>query len=216
MQNQWPAVLALLAGAFACGSIPFGLVVGRAFFGSDIRAAGSGNIGAANALRAYGKAGGAAVLVLDALKGFVPAAFARAYFDAHLAAAWGLSQNPAASYDVAGAAALAAVLGHCYSPVLKFKGGKGVATLLGTLFALSWPAALAFVLIWLAVVLPSRYSSLGSLSATALSPWLVARFSGQRGAGIGVALAALVIFWKHRENIARLRAGRENRIGFSR
>jgi len=108
------------------------------------------------------------------------------------------------------------VLGHCYSPVLKFKGGKGVATLLGTLFALSWPAALAFVLIWLAVVLPSRYSSLGSLSATALSPWLVARFSGQRGAGIGVALAALVIFWKHRENIARLRAGRENRIGFSR
>lgn len=196
-----PALLGWLAIGFACGSVPFGLIVGRVFFARDIRGAGSGNIGAANALRAFGKAGGAAVLVLDALKGFVPTALAHA---------------ATGSYGFAGAVALCAVLGHCYSPFLRFRGGKGVATLLGSVFVFSWIAGAVFIAVWLAVVIPTRYSSLGSLSATVLSPWLVAQFSGQSASAVGVALAALAIVWKHRENLARLREGREHRIGVSR
>ena len=187
--------------AFFFGSIPFGLVVGRAFFRTDIRASGSGNIGAANALRAYGRGGALAVLLLDALKGFVPAAVPFGV------AALGGS----APATVAAAAGFAALLGHCYSPWLGFRGGKGVATHLGVLFALAWPVGVAFIAVWAVAALSTAYSSVGSLTATVLSIaglWLVL---GPVGLAYGVAAAAVIV-WRHRENLARLRDGSENRM----
>ena len=199
--TAWYPAFAL--AAIVLGSIPFGLIVGRVFFHSDIRSSGSGNIGAANALRTYGRGGGAAVLLLDALKGFVPA-----FVVLHLSANAG--PGPAAL------CACAAVAGHCYSPWLRFNGGKGVATWLGAVAALAWPVALGFVAIWLALVVPTRFAALGSLAATAASA--VGLWYATRDPAVGVwsLAAAAIIFWKHRENIARLAAGRENKIGFGR
>ncbi len=143
--------------AFFVGAIPFGVLVSRTFYGTDIRGAGSGNIGAANALRTLGKRGAAAVLALDALKGYAPAL-----------AAYALGGREAAAL-----AAFAAVVGHCYSPFLGGKGGKGVATLFGTLFALWWPAAAAFALVWLAVAIALGFASVASMLATvAMAPAL--------------------------------------------
>jgi glycerol-3-phosphate acyltransferase PlsY len=193
-------VLALVAlGSFLVGSIPFGLIVGRAFYGSDIRGAGSGNIGAANALRTYGRGAGIAVLILDALKGALPTAI-----ELHLAG------------DGAGAtAALFTVLGHCYSPWLRYRGGKGVATWLGALCALSGLAGLTFAVVWLAVVARARVASLGSLVATIVSAVVLLLAYPRIGAiALAVVLVTIVIVLKHRPNIARLRMGREPRIRF--
>jgi len=190
-----------LLGAYLIGSIPFGLFVGRIFYRSDIRQEGSGNIGAANALRSYGKLGGALVLFLDVAKGYVATFFTLPY-------------GPAPA-EVAG---FCAVLGHCYSPFLNFKGGKGVATWLGVLVALQPFAALAFVVTWLAVVVPTRFASLGSLTAMLVSSgvlWWLTRDSSLAAGPVALAATAL-IFWKHRENIVRLREGRENKIGLRR
>jgi glycerol-3-phosphate acyltransferase PlsY len=195
-----PAVLFwAIAGGFAIGSIPFGVIVGRLFFHTDIRASGSGNIGAANALRTFGRMGGAAVLVFDVLKGFGPTAFA-------------LRVDPLAAV----VCATAAILGHCFSPWLGFRGGKGVATMLGALIALSWEAALVAVAIWLAAIRLTRYSSVASLAACASAPlalWFITRNPGETLFGVA---AALFIVWTHRENIERLRGGREHTIGLGR
>jgi glycerol-3-phosphate acyltransferase PlsY len=193
------SALSLGLAAFLLGSIPFGLIVGRLFFHSDIRASGSGNIGAANALRSYGKGGGGAVLALDALKGALAALLC------------GLVAQ-SATWEAFGA--FAAVLGHCYSPWLRFKGGKGVATWLGALAVIAWPLALAFIALWLVVVAPTRWASLGSLSATVLSAAGLWVESGDASLGLWATAAAAVIVWKHRENIGRLAAGRENKISF--
>jgi glycerol-3-phosphate acyltransferase PlsY len=204
-------------GSFLIGSIPFGLFVGRFLFASDLRKSGSGNIGAANALRSYGAAGGATVLLLDAAKGYIPVAYA----DGLPVSDWLLSWSghvllaDANSVGFAAFAGLLAVLGHCYSPWLKFKGGKGVATWLGALFALSWIAGIAFVAIWLAIVVPTRYASLGSIGATLLSP-IVLWFATPGLNALFAVLVALVIVWQHRENIVRLREGRENKISLGR
>jgi glycerol-3-phosphate acyltransferase PlsY len=189
------AALATVVGAFLVGAIPFGVLVSRAFYHTDLRATGSGNIGAANALRTLGKRGAAAVLVLDALKGYAPTV-----------AGWAVGGSVLATI-----AAFAAMLGHCYSPFLHGKGGKGVATLFGTLFALWWPAALAFAVVWIAAVAASGFSSVGSmLGALAVAPvlWLGL---GRDGLAYGLA-AALLVIYKHRQNLARLRAGTENRL----
>ncbi len=125
---------ALVVASFFVGAIPFGLVVSRLFFRRDLRAEGSGNIGAANALRTLGKGGAIAVLVLDALKGALPVIAGRVLGGETLALT----------------AAFAAILGHCFSPFLNFRGGKGVATNLGAVLALAWPAGGIFAVIWLA------------------------------------------------------------------
>ena len=182
--------------ALALGSIPFGYLIGRTFYGRDIRASGSGNIGAANALRTFGRGGAALVLVLDAAKGFVP-----------VFVALDVSHG---GYALAGWVALLAVLAHCYTPWLHFKGGKGVATWLGALFALDWVAGLAFVAAWIAVALPTRFASLASLVATAASAVLLGALHPATALAGGAT--AVLIFWKHRENIVRLREGRESRI----
>jgi acyl phosphate:glycerol-3-phosphate acyltransferase len=177
------------------GAVPFGVLVSRAFYGTDIRSAGSGNIGAANALRTLGRRGGALVLALDSLKGFAPA----------LAA--GALGGPLA----ASAAALAAIVGHCWSPFLGFKGGKGVATAFGAVFALWWPAGLAFVVVWIAAVVATGYASVGSmLGSIAMAPVLWFGL-GPIGLAYGIVSAILIVI-RHRENVDRLRRGTENRL----
>jgi glycerol-3-phosphate acyltransferase PlsY len=184
---------ALVVASFFIGAIPFGLVVSRLFFRRDLRSEGSGNIGAANALRSLGKGGAIAVLVLDALKGALPVIAGRAL----------------GSETLALTAAFVAILGHCFSPFLNFRGGKGVATNLGAVLAIAWPAGGIFAAIWLGVVLLTGFSSAGSLLASiAMAPALW--FLAGPAAGIYGLASALLIVFMHRGNIARLRAGTES------
>jgi len=187
----------LLVAAFLVGSIPFGYLIGRAFYHTDIRAQGSGNIGAMNAMRSLGKRGAAAVLILDALKGFVPVALVHRFVPGDLA--------------VALAAALA-VLGHCFSPWLGFKGGKGVATSIGALFGIAWPAGLIAIAGWILGAALTRYSSVGSMLAAVVAIPALWFFTHSPVLTLyGLVIAALIVY-AHRENIERLRAGAENRI----
>jgi glycerol-3-phosphate acyltransferase PlsY len=194
--------------AFLIGSIPFGYIVGRLFYHTDIRAAGSGNIGAMNALRTLGRSGAAAVLVLDALKGFVPVLLALTFFRGHS----DLEELPPIEQIMGAIVASGAVLGHCFSPWLRFKGGKGVATSFGAITALCWPAGLVAVGGWIAGAALTRYSSVGSLLGSVLAPfaiWSVSHSLPETAYGV---FAALLIIFTHRENIARLRAGTEGPI----
>jgi glycerol-3-phosphate acyltransferase PlsY len=186
---------ALVVASFFLGAVPFGVVVSRAFFKRDLRAAGSGNIGAANALRTLGKGAAVAVLVLDGLKGALPVVAGRALDGTTLAAL----------------AALAAVAGHCFSPFLNFRGGKGVATNFGAIVALAWPAGCTFAAVWIAVALATGYASAASLLASIATVPALLAFAGPAGCVYGAA-AALLIAFMHRENIARLRAGTENSL----
>jgi glycerol-3-phosphate acyltransferase PlsY len=228
--NSAPAVWAIGVGAaeastwaaigvasFLFGSIPFGLVVGRLFYGIDIRKSGSGNIGAANALRTFGKGGALGVLLLDALKGYLPVWLTLRFLsplDASGGMLPGLREALAGiALGVGAFAGFAALLGHCYSPWLRFRGGKGVATHLGVTFALSWQSGLVFIAAWLLAAIPTGFSSLGSLVATAMTVLSLWYFLGPAALAYGL-LAAAIIFWRHRENLARLRAGTENPMGF--
>ncbi len=190
-------VVAVLV-AFVVGSIPFGYLIGRGFYRTDIRAEGSGNIGAMNALRTLGKAGGAAVFLLDALKGFAPVFVASLYFHGS-----GVAEAIVAA---------AAVLGHCFSPWLHWRGGKGVATSFGAIFAMSWAAGLVAVGGWIAGALLTQYSSVGSMLGSALAAVAMWFFTGSAAETSYAALAALFIAYTHRENIARLQSGTENPI----
>ncbi len=191
--------IGLTAGAYLLGSIPFGLVLCKLLGKSDPREAGSGNIGATNVARLAGKPIGVATLLLDVAKGAVPV---------FLAAAW-LPDWQSASVG------LAAFVGHCYPVYLGFKGGKGVATAMGVYLALSWPALLGVLAIFIATAWRSGYVSLGSLLACASAPiWLLAW--GEPWPVVVIALAmAVIVVWKHRENIARMRGGSEHGLGSS-
>jgi glycerol-3-phosphate acyltransferase PlsY len=197
-----PVVLGALAvaGGFLVGSVPFGVIVSRAFYRRDIRASGSGNIGAANALRTLGKKGAAAVLILDALKGALPVIAVSAAGGSTLTAALG---------------GLAAVAGHCYSPFLGGRGGKGVATSYGVIWTLAWPAGIAFTLVWIATVIAVGYSSVASMLASIAMPFALWFMLGRDGMLYGI-VSAIFIVYKHRENIARLRAGTEHPLSFGR
>ena len=195
-----PALLTLglvAIGGYLLGSIPFGVVLTRAAGAGDVRNIGSGNIGATNVLRTGRKDLAIATLILDAGKGAVALLIAR-----HLLGT-----------DVAGAiAGGAAFLGHLFPVWLGFKGGKGVATFLGTLLALAWPVGLAACATWAVTALISRISSLSALVAAAGAP-VFALIWGLRGlAGVTLFMAVL-IFLRHRANIARIMAGTEPRIG---
>lgn len=182
--------------AYALGSVPFGLILARAFGLGDIREIGSGNIGATNVLRSGSKPAAALTLALDAGKGAAAVLAARA-----------LAGETAAS--VAG---LFAFLGHLYPAQLGFRGGKGVATYLGALLALSLPAGMAACATWLATAAVFRFSSLAALAAALLAPVFVDIFLHWVGAAVMAAMSALTIL-KHRANIKRLRAGTEPKIG---
>jgi glycerol-3-phosphate acyltransferase PlsY len=187
-------VAAVLAYLF--GSIPFGLVMARLFGLGDLRAVGSGNIGATNVLRTGNRAAAFLTLVLDAGKGAIAVLVARQF----------------AGEGAAGIAALFAVLGHIFPIYLGFKGGKGVATFLGTLLALSFPAGLAACAAWLVTAAIGRISSLAALVAVGLSPAFMLYFYHVHGA-VTVLILSIVVIWRHKENISRLRSGNEPRIG---
>jgi glycerol-3-phosphate acyltransferase PlsY len=202
-------VVATFVGAFLVGSIPFGYVVGRLFYRTDIRAQGSGNIGAMNALRTLGAAGAIAVLLLDAAKGFGPTLWAEHFFAGHL----DVENFPPADQLMGSLVATGAILGHCFSPWLRFRGGKGVATSFGAVFALCWPAGIVAVCGWIAGAALTRYSSFGSLLGSALAPAAIYGFTHSLPETAYGLLAAAIIFIRHRDNIARLRAGTESPIG---
>jgi glycerol-3-phosphate acyltransferase PlsY len=189
------AQLTLVLAAYLLGSVPFGLVVARLLGGPDPRAGGSGNIGATNVTRLAGKTAGGLTLVLDAAKGWAPTALALAWWGPGWAAA---------------AVGLAAFLGHLLPIYLRFKGGKGVATALGVMLAVSPWAFLGMLAVLAGVAWLSGYVSLGSLAGCASAPlWLLAlREPAPLAAMAGVM--ALLVLWAHRENIARLRQGQEH------
>lgn len=182
--------------SYLLGSIPFGYVLVRIFHGEDIRQSGSGNIGATNVLRTGNKALAAATLLGDMLKGTAAVLIALYLSNRNLAMAAGL----------------AAFIGHLFPVWLRFKGGKGVATYIGVLLGLAWPAALAFCALWLAVAAITRYSSLAALIASAATPAvLLATSSGLEPVLFG--LLTVILWITHRDNIARLMQGTEGKIG---
>jgi len=181
---------------YLLGAIPFGIVTARALGLGDLRQIGSGNIGATNVLRTGSKLGAALTLIGDAGKAGAAVLLARAL----------------AAEDAAQIAGFAAFFGHCYPIWLKFKGGKGVATFFGLLFALAWPIGLAAGATWLAIAAMFRYSSLAALLAAALTPlWIV--FLDFSNLFLLSLCLACVIYWRHRENIIRLIRGQEGKIG---
>jgi acyl phosphate:glycerol-3-phosphate acyltransferase len=219
--------------AFLLGSIPFGLFIARAK-GIDIRQHGSGNIGATNVLRVVGKKHGISCLILDALKGFIPVALAVNLIQIEgraIPVPLGLPDSWAIVFPAADAltaqiaqitTALLAVLGHCFSPWVGFKGGKGIATSAGVLVALMPFAIVLLIAIWLILFALTRYVSLASMGAAAALPLLTLYGSWSHGRiqdgtwnkplfVLSLAIAVLVI-WKHRSNIRRLREGTELRF----
>jgi len=188
------SLLALLLG-YACGSVPFGLILARMAGLGDIRQIGSGSIGATNVLRTGNKGLAAATVLLDAGKGVVAVALAELL--------WPGTQ---------GVAAVAAVVGHCFPLWLRFKGGKGFATAAGVLLMLAWPVFLVCAAIWALAIAFSRISSASSLSAVTAAP-LVAWGLGRGDIALALAAIAAIVWFQHRANIARLRAGTEPRVG---
>lgn len=195
--DAWPYIAAAWAFGYLLGAIPFGLLLTRLAGHGDIRAIGSGNIGATNVLRTGNKPLAALTLLLDGGKGAAAVLLAYLY-------------GP----DTAAAAGAGAILGHLFPVWLRFKGGKGVATALGVLLAMAWPAGVIACGIWLAVAAIFRYSSLAALIALAAAPiacWLLAY---PQAAELALFIAILV-WWRHAGNIRRLIRGEEPRIGRS-
>jgi glycerol-3-phosphate acyltransferase PlsY len=184
---------------YLLGSIPFGLLLTRAAGLGDVRNIGSGNIGATNVLRTGYKGLAALTLALDMSKGTA------AVFIAQLVAG-------GAARTAGLIAAVAAFLGHVYPVWLNFRGGKGVATYIGVLAGLNWPAAIVFCAVWFAVALITRYSSLAALTASLTTP-LALLGLGDQAAALVFALLTALLYVKHRANIVRLMNGAENKIG---
>ncbi len=188
--------IVLFVLAYVAGSIPFGVVVGKVFYGVDVREHGSGNVGTTNVFRVLGKKAGSVVMVCDILKGYIPAALAAALF------------SPWAAIFIAAAP----VVGHMYSIFLKGKGGKGIATGAGVVLAL---VPLAFVIIfatWIVLILVTRYVSVASLVAALLVPVLTIALGEPLPYQIAGVLVAILVWWAHRGNLKRLLAGEENRV----
>ena len=190
-------VLALSAiVGYLLGSVSGGMIMARMMNLGNLREVGSGNIGATNVLRTGNKRAAALTLIFDAGKG----------------AAIVLAARALAGEDAAQVGAFSAFLGHCFPVYLGFKGGKGVATYLGILWALAWPMGAAACLIWLMTAVIFRYSSLSALVSAGLMP-VVMGFSGFGSMVVLSLLLGALLYWRHRENIARLRAGTESKIG---
>ncbi len=188
--------IALIVGiGYLLGSIPFGLILTRVFGAGDLRAIGSGNIGATNVLRTGRKGLAAATLLLDMAKGATAVCVARMILP-----------------ELAMIGGFAAFLGHCYPVWLKFNGGKGVATMLGIALAFDWGIGLIFAGVWLASLALTRISSVSGMAAAAAAPTATLFIFGWHPAKI-LWLMAVIVIWKHRANIQRLFAGTEPRVG---
>jgi glycerol-3-phosphate acyltransferase PlsY len=187
---------AALVFGYLCGSIPFGIIITRLAGAPDIRTIGSGNIGATNVLRTGRKSLAAATLLGDMLKGTLPV----------------LLSGAVSGRDAALAAAVGAFLGHLFPVWVRFKGGKGVATYIGLLLGLAWPAALLFCLVWLAVAALTRYSSLAALISSLAAPVFL-WWRGDLALALLFAVLSLLLWFMHRGNIVRLTQGDENKIG---
>jgi acyl phosphate:glycerol-3-phosphate acyltransferase len=196
MHTALPYCALALAFGYLCGSIPFGVLLTRVTGGPDLRSIGSGNIGATNVLRTGRKGLAAATLVGDMLKGTV----------AVLVARYALGE------EFAIPAAVGAFLGHLFPVWLRFRGGKGVATYIGVLLGVAWPAALVFGAVWLAVAALTRYSSLAALTASVAAPLFLWWWGDVEDAQAFALLSAL-LWIMHRGNIGRLLSGTEGRIG---
>ena len=190
------AFVVLFVAAWLIGSIPFGLVVGKLFYGVDVRKHGSGNVGTTNVFRVLGKRAGVAVLICDMLKGFVPAFIATQLF------------HPWFVIFIAAAP----VVGHMYSIFLKGSGGKGVATGAAVVLALVPEAFLPCMAVWVLLVVLTRYVSISSLTASFLVPVLVITFNDPLPYRIAAVLVAVIVWWAHRGNISRLLHGTEHRV----
>ncbi|RYY83287.1 MAG: glycerol-3-phosphate 1-O-acyltransferase PlsY [Comamonadaceae bacterium] len=205
MQPVAPFLAAL--AAYLLGSLAFAVIVSRAMGLSDPRTFGSKNPGATNVLRSGSKAAAIVTLLLDAMKGLVPVLVTRAY-----GPDWGLGDGTVALVG------LAAFLGHLYPVFFRFQGGKGVATFIGVVFGIHWGLGVATGLTWLIIAFFFRYSSLASLVAAVFAPayyLMLDRVLWDAGKPIALALGvmALLLAWRHRENIKRLVAGTESRLG---
>jgi acyl phosphate:glycerol-3-phosphate acyltransferase len=197
--------------AYLLGSIPFGYILVRLFLKEDIRAKGSGNIGATNVIRSGSKGLGALTFLLDACKGYVAVVLAT-----QIASAPALS--PVNHQNAAALAALLAILGHVYTVWLRFKGGKGVATAFGVFLALAPWAAFAALVIFILTVVTTRYVSLGSILAAVVFPFFALLLPHAQRTPLLIAVICIVpviVIAKHRQNIARLLRGTENRFGKS-
>jgi glycerol-3-phosphate acyltransferase PlsY len=192
---SWPYIAVALACGYLLGSVPFGLLLTRFAGLGDIRGIGSGNIGATNVLRTGRKSLAAATLLLDAGKGALTVMLGDLY-------------GP----DIAIVAGLGAMLGHLFPVWLRFQGGKGVATALGVILALSWQTGLAALMVWIAVAALFRYSSLAALVAAAAAP-VIAWFIATQQLAEFFALIAVLVWMRHAGNIRRLIRGEESRIG---
>ena len=197
-EYSWPYYLGALVFGYGLGSIPFGLIFTRLAGLGDIRSIGSGNIGATNVLRTGNRYVAAATLLFDGGKGAAAVLIASAFAGPQMGAIAGVG----------------AFFGHIFPVWLGFKGGKGVATFLGLIIALYWPVGLLCCATWLVIAFTLRFSSLSALVAAALSPLYMWYFEQPLLVTLSIMLAAL-IFWSHRENIQRLLAGTEPKIGAS-
>ena len=181
--------------AYLIGSVPFGLLLAMAAGKGDIRQIGSGNIGATNVLRTGSKGLAAATLLLDLAKGFAAVLIARQFWP-----------------DAVGLAAVAAIAGHCFPVWLGFRGGKGVATFAGVCFGVLWPLGAIYAAVWLGVLALTRISSLGGMGAAVSAPVAAALMGGMQLVPWLAAIAVLIL-WLHRDNIRRLLAGEEPKVG---
>lgn len=191
----WLAPLSALVLGYFLGSIPFGIILTRMFGAGDLRTIGSGSIGATNVLRTGRKGLAAATLILDGAKGAAAVLIAEAIQP-------GLGPM----------AGLAAFFGHCYPVWLRFRGGKGVATMFAVALALSWQVGLLFAVVWLTTLAALRYSSVGGILAALSAPVTAAVLGRNDLVALFLALA-LMVLWKHRANIERLRRGEEPKVG---
>ena len=201
MTGEMSIIFSLILG-YIFGSPPFGLILTRLAGGGDIRAVGSGNIGATNVLRSGRKGLAALTLLLDLAKGFLAVVVARELF---------VSETGGTFWAVGIAAAVGAVLGHCFSLFLKFRGGKGVATYGGVCFGLALPLGLAYAATWIGMLLLTRISSLGALSAAFVIPF-IAFMMGMSEAVWPLVFLSALIYYLHRENIRALFRGEEGRV----
>lgn len=213
-----PPLLIALALGYVLGSIPFGLLLTRAAGLGDVREIGSKSIGATNVLRTGNKKIAALTLLLDLLKG-TAAVLIGMFIAAKLTSAFvGPPNGVLVFFLIPWFAGLGAVVGHLYPAWLGFKGGKGVATYIGVLLGVAlmsralWLAPVVFCLTWLVVAAITRYSSLASLTATVVTFFYFMAYTGPLIVGV-VSIISALIYWKHRENIRRLAAGQESRIG---